>query len=88
MEEVLELVRRIGRQQCHNAYYRTCYSLLKELQKRIEQILQRLVRSHMGDPVPMLNLHTLTAIAIDLHHAAITLRSRQEKAGLVWKGMC
>lgn len=30
MEEVLELVRRIGRQLCRNAYYRTCYSFLKE----------------------------------------------------------
>lgn len=63
MEEVLELVRRIGRQQCHNAYYRTCYSLLKELQERIEQILKGLVRSYMGDSVRSLNLHTVTVRA-------------------------
>jgi hypothetical protein len=63
VEEILELVRRSGRQLCRNAYYRTCYSLLKKLQERVQQILQRLVRSHMGDSVPSLNLHTVTVRA-------------------------
>jgi hypothetical protein len=64
--------------------YRTCYSLLKELQERIQQIIQRLVRSHMGDPVPSLNLHTVTAIAIDLHHTAKL--SAPGRKRLTWSG--
>jgi hypothetical protein len=32
MDEIVEIVRQIGRQQGENAYYRACYGLLKHLQ--------------------------------------------------------
>jgi hypothetical protein len=35
MDEIIEIVRRIGRQQGQNAYYRTCYTLLKQSQDLI-----------------------------------------------------
>jgi hypothetical protein len=38
----------------------------------------------MGDPVPSLNLHTVTAIAIDLHHTAKL--SAPGRKRLTWSG--
>ncbi|CAG8891656.1 unnamed protein product [Penicillium salamii] len=48
MEDVVQIVRQIGQQQAHNAYYRDCYSLFKLLQELTEHTfteLQRLYKS-------------------------------------------
>jgi hypothetical protein len=87
MDEIVELVRRIGRQQGYNAYYRACYCLLKEMQERIKYILHRRLRLYTEDPIQNLDLHTVIAVALDLRHAAKSIRSRQKKACLDWKGI-
>jgi hypothetical protein len=86
MDEIVELVRRIGRQQGCNAYYRVCYCLLKEIQERIKHILHRRLHLYTEDTIPSLNLHTVIAIALDLHDATKSIRLRQKKAFLDWKG--
>jgi hypothetical protein len=43
MDEVVEIVRQIGRQQGQNAYYRTCYTLLKKTQDLILQTSNELL---------------------------------------------
>ncbi|CAG8236409.1 unnamed protein product, partial [Penicillium nalgiovense] len=48
MEDIVQIVRQIGQQQAHNAYYRACYSLFKLLQELTEHTfteLQRLYKS-------------------------------------------
>ena len=48
MEDIVQIVRQIGQQQAHNAYYRDCYSLFKLLQELTEHTfteLQRLYKS-------------------------------------------
>ena len=52
MEEIVHIVRQIGQQQAHNAYYRDCYALFKLLQDLTEHTfneLQTLYRSGTGD---------------------------------------
>jgi hypothetical protein len=87
MDEIVELVRRIGRQQGRNAYYRVCYCLLKEMQERIKHILHRRLHFlYTEDTIPRLNSNTVIAIALDLHDATKSIRLRQKKAFLDWKG--
>ncbi|KAJ5471906.1 hypothetical protein N7539_008475 [Penicillium diatomitis] len=44
MDEIVEIVRQIGRQQGGNAYYRACYGLLKHLQELVEQASDEMLR--------------------------------------------
>lgn len=44
MDEIVEIVRQIGRQQGENAYYRACYGLLKRLQELTEQASEEMLR--------------------------------------------
>lgn len=48
MEEITQIVRDIGRQQGQNAYYRTCYALLKRLQECIDQTSKDLLRLYQS----------------------------------------
>lgn len=50
MDEIVEIVRQIGRQQGENAYYRACYGLLKRLQELIEQASEELLRHQQSGP--------------------------------------
>jgi hypothetical protein len=42
MEEIVQIVRQIGQQQAHNAYYRDCYALFKLLQDLTEHTFNEL----------------------------------------------
>ncbi|KAJ5471977.1 hypothetical protein N7539_008546 [Penicillium diatomitis] len=44
MDEIVEIVRQVGRQQGENAYYRSRYGLLKRLQELIEEASEELLR--------------------------------------------
>lgn len=44
MDEIVDIVRQIGRQQGENAYYRACYGLLKRLQELVEQTSDEMLR--------------------------------------------
>jgi hypothetical protein len=48
MDEITQIVRDIGRQQGQNAYYRTCYALLKRLQECIDQSSNDLLRLYQS----------------------------------------
>lgn len=48
MDEIIQIVRDIGRQQGQNAYYRTCYALLKRLQECIDQTSNDLLRLYQS----------------------------------------
>jgi hypothetical protein len=54
MEEIEELVRKMGQQQTENMYYRECYALLKHLQDSTQQTvnnLKELYDSHRHRPL-------------------------------------
>lgn len=48
MEEIVDIVRQIGRQQGENVYFRTCYALFKHLQDKAEQASQDLLHLHQS----------------------------------------
>ncbi|KAJ5111911.1 hypothetical protein NUU61_001541 [Penicillium alfredii] len=48
MDEIEDIVRRIGRQQGENAYYRSCYVLLKQLQDAVGKAAEDLLRLHQS----------------------------------------
>lgn len=49
MEEIESLIREIGQQQAHNAYYRDCYALFKLLQDITEETLKELQSLYRSD---------------------------------------
>ncbi|CAI7613731.1 unnamed protein product [Penicillium viridicatum] len=48
MEEIVDIVRQIGRQQGENVYFRTCYALFKHLQDKAEQASEDLLHLHQS----------------------------------------
>lgn len=48
MEEIVDIVRQIGRQQGANVYFRTCYALFKHLQDKAEQASEDLLHLHQS----------------------------------------
>ncbi|CAG8175915.1 unnamed protein product [Penicillium salamii] len=48
MEEIVNIVRQIGRQQGENVYFRACYALVKHLQDKTEQASEELIRLHQS----------------------------------------
>lgn len=50
MDEIVDIVRQIGRQQSENLYYRACYGLLKRLQELIDHAAEELLRNQQSDP--------------------------------------
>ncbi|OJZ80088.1 hypothetical protein ASPFODRAFT_53961 [Aspergillus luchuensis CBS 106.47] len=85
MDEILELVRQIGRQQGQNTYYRSCYFFLKDLQDLIPHVLHRLNNLHRGQCVAGQGVDTAIAIATDLRAAVDSLKMRKYKSTLRWK---
>ncbi|KAJ5244733.1 hypothetical protein N7489_004829 [Penicillium chrysogenum] len=60
MEDIVQIVRQIGQQQAHNAYYRDCYSLFKLLQELTEHTfteLQRLYKFGTERARPILSIN-------------------------------
>ena len=49
MEEIEYLIREIGQQQAHNAYYRDCYALFKLIQDITEETLKELQSLYRSD---------------------------------------
>ena len=85
MDEILELVSQIGRQQGQNTYYRTCYFFLKDLQDLILHILRRLDNLLRGQYATSPGADTAIAIVTDLRRSVDSLRMRKYKSSLSWK---
>lgn len=70
MEDIVKIVRQIGRQQGENAYYRACYGLLKRLQELTEQASEETLRRQQSV--------TLDLPSQSFGHAYRILRDLQE----------
>lgn len=89
MDEIVEIVRQIGRQQGENAYYRTCYDLLKQLQDLVEQAAGDLLRLHQaGGYLPSDNLQPVCQIAEELQHSAEKLLCQAQRVQSSWEEFC
>ena len=86
MDEIEEIVRRIGRQQSENAYYRSCYVLLKQLQDAIGQAAEDLLRLHQsGAFLSFDDFHPVSQIADDLRNSIHDMMCQERKAKLAWE---
>jgi hypothetical protein len=57
MEDIEEIVRRMGRQQTENIYYRECYALFKHLQDATQQTVNNLKELYDGHHHSSSNVH-------------------------------
>ena len=57
MEDIEEIVRRMGRQQTENIYYRECYALFKHLQDATQQTVNNLKELYDGYHHSSSNVH-------------------------------
>ena len=86
MDEIEDIVRRIGRQQGENAYYRSCYVLLKQLQDAVGQAAEDLLRLHQsGAFLSFDDFHPVSQIADDLRNSIHDLMCQERKAQLAWE---
>lgn len=87
MEEIAEIVREIGRQQSENAYYRTCFHLLKRLQDLTERSAGKLshlyqLNNETGRYTSSCVLYTSQQVAGEMQTEVDTLKQYEEKARL------
>jgi hypothetical protein len=82
MDEITQIVRDIGRQQAHNAYYRKCYSLLKHLQECVDRTSDDLLRLHQaGELVSYCDgVRPVNSIMDELRHSVLELIERARNA--------
>jgi hypothetical protein len=75
MDEIADIVRRIGRQQGENAYYRACYALLKRLQELTTQSSNDLLRLHQSGTFgsPEYRLYPAYEVVHELQNSAYEL---------------
>ena len=85
-EDIVGIVREIGRQQGRNAYYRTCYLLLKQLQDSVLRATNDLLRLyHSDDSIPAQDFEPVAEISAHLRNAVHDLQSRARKAQSNWE---
>ena len=85
-EDIVEIVREIGRQQGQNAYYRACYLLLKQLQDSVLCASNDLLRLYYSDDsVPAPDFEPVAEISARLRNAAYDLQSRARRAKMNWE---
>lgn len=85
-EDIVSIVREIGRHQGRNAYYRTCYLLLKQLQDSVlcaSNGLHRLLYSN--DSISAQDFEPVAEISAHLRNVVHDLQSRARKAQSNWK---
>lgn len=82
MDEIVKIVRRMGRQQGQNAYYRTCYTLLNSSQDVILQASNKLLDLYYSDAFE--GPESVSAIANDLRDDIHALVARERRARSHW----
>jgi chorismate mutase len=82
MDEIIEIVRRIGRQQGQNAYYRTCYTLLKQSQDLILETSNELLDLYHSNAFE--EPESVSTIADDLRNDIHALIPRERRARSHW----
>jgi chorismate mutase len=82
MDEIVEIVRRIGRQQGRNAYYRTCYTLLKKSQDLILQTSNELLDLYHSNAFE--EPESVSTIADDLRDDIHAMIARERRARSHW----
>ena len=80
MDEIVQLVKAMGQQQCLNVYYRVCYLLLKELQERIQSDSDDLMKLCFDESTSPDDLEQAAIIAIGLRDTVAALRAKEGKA--------
>lgn len=86
MEDIVSIVREIGRQQGWNAYYRTCYLLLKQLQVSVLCASDGLLRQfYSNDSILAQDFEPVAEISAHLRNAVHDLQSRARKARSNWE---
>ncbi|KAH8434451.1 uncharacterized protein LDX57_012098 [Aspergillus melleus] len=80
MDEIVRLVKAMGRQQCLNAYYRVCYLLLKDLQERIQSDSDDLLKLCFDESTGPGDLEQAAIIAIGLRDTVAALRAKERRA--------
>ncbi|KOC07047.1 hypothetical protein AFLA70_559g000440 [Aspergillus flavus AF70] len=82
MDEIVELVRRMGRQQGQNAYYRTCYTLLNTSHDVILEASNKLLDLYYSDTFD--GPESVSTIADDLRNDICALVARERRARSHW----
>jgi hypothetical protein len=82
MDEVVDIVRRVGHQQGQNAYYGTCYTLLKKIQDLILQTSNELLDLYHSNAFE--EPESVSTIAEDLRNDIQTLIARERRARSYW----
>ncbi|CAL5871615.1 uncharacterized protein PFLUO_LOCUS5868 [Penicillium psychrofluorescens] len=86
MDEIVDIVRQIGHQQGENTFYRTCYNLLKQLQDKVAQASEDLLRLQQSEALsPDHDFHPVLRVAEELRNSVNTLISQAREAHLEWK---
>ncbi|KAJ5454975.1 hypothetical protein N7530_012744 [Penicillium desertorum] len=85
MEEIVDIVREIGRQQAENSYYRTCYGLLKQLQDSVTQASDDLLCLQQHEALwPSNGFLPIHHISTELRNSVESLSNQEKKAHLAW----
>lgn len=82
MDDIVEIVRRIGRQQGQNAYYRTCYTLLNSSQDLVLEVSNKLLDLYYSDKFE--DAESVSTIADDLRNDIHALIARERRARAHW----
>ena len=86
MDEIVDIVRQIGHQQGENTYYRTCYNLLKQLQDKVAQASEDLLRLQQSETLsPDHDFHPVCQVAEQLRTSVNTIISQAREAHLAWE---
>ena len=86
MDEIVRIVRAIGRQQGRNAYYRVCYGLLKQLQDLVLHTSNDLLRLYCpGGSVGERDLGPVSRIAVALRNTVDEYNARARTARSRWE---
>ena len=85
MEDIEEIVRRMGRQQTENIYYRECYALFKYLQDATQQTVNNLKELYDGYHHSSSNVHERLA---DLRNIVCVLVRDACQAQLECEDLC
>lgn len=85
MEDIEEIVRRMGQQQTENMYYRECYALFKHLQDATQQTVNNLKELYHGHHHRSSNVHESLA---DLRNTVCVLVRNACQAQLDCENLC
>ncbi|KAJ5775842.1 uncharacterized protein N7511_000853 [Penicillium nucicola] len=90
MEEIVDVVRQIGRQQGENVYFRACYTLFKHLQDKTEQASEDLIRLHQSGASGSLydEFYPVYQIAQELQASVQILADQSRKAQSACEEFC